>query len=248
MNTDILRKIPSVYQENTYNGVSEQYTHISTMEVLKALDKEGWLITGGSQQRVRRKTREGFQKHMIMLRHKDNFLGKSDEVPEIVLINSHDGSTAYNLLGGLFRFICANGMIVPNNLMQEQHIIHKGDIINNVIEGVYTVIEELPKMLENIDLQKSVVLDEDDRWWFADQALRLRWEDPKITPEEILKPQRNEDLEPTLWNTFNILQENIVYGGIKHFNSRRTRPLNSIDNIVSVNKGLWELSNVLLNA
>ena len=248
MNTDIIQKIPSVFQERTYPGVSDQYTHISTLQVLEALNKEGWIITGGSQQRVRNKAKEGFQKHMIMLRHRDNYIGKRDEVPEIILINSHDGSTAYNLLGGLFRFICTNGMIVPNNLMQEQHIIHKGDIINNVIEGVYTVITELPKMLENIEAQKEKMLNDDDRWWFADQALKLRWENPKITPEEILKPQREEDLNNSLWNTFNILQENIVYGGIRHFNTRRTRPLNSIDNTVSVNRGLWNLSNALLNA
>lgn len=31
------------------------------------------------------------------------------EVPEIILVNSHDGSSSYQLLSGFFRFVCSNG-------------------------------------------------------------------------------------------------------------------------------------------
>ncbi|EBA7968526.1 DUF945 domain-containing protein, partial [Salmonella enterica] len=33
------------------------------------------------------------------------------EVPEIILLNSHDGSSSYQMVPGLFRFICTNGLV-----------------------------------------------------------------------------------------------------------------------------------------
>ncbi len=244
---EILAKLPSVFQEQSYHGVSNKYVHVKTIDVINKLNEEGWVITGGSEQRVQQKDRQGFQKHMLMFRHQDYIKGfYGEEVPEIVLINSHDGSSAYNLLGGLFRFICSNGMIVPNMLMQEQHIVHMGDIIGNVIEGVYTVIDELPKMVENINRQKELILDENERVFFAESAEMIRWNEIKIDPLELLKSKRMEEDKPTLWNTFNILQEKLLYGG--SVGNRRVRVVNSIDKTVNVNRGLWELSNTFLEA
>ncbi|EEF6566847.1 DUF945 domain-containing protein, partial [Salmonella enterica] len=30
---------------------------------------------------------------------------------EIILLNSHDGSSSYQMVPGLFRFICTNGLV-----------------------------------------------------------------------------------------------------------------------------------------
>ena len=35
-----------------------------------------------------------------------------DSVPEVVFLNSHDGTSAYQLRMGIFRVVCTNGLIV----------------------------------------------------------------------------------------------------------------------------------------
>jgi hypothetical protein len=46
---------------------------------------------------------------MMRLRRAGQITGK--EVPEIILLNSHDGSSSYQMIPGMFRFVCTNGMI-----------------------------------------------------------------------------------------------------------------------------------------
>ncbi|MBV8275090.1 MAG: DUF932 domain-containing protein, partial [Verrucomicrobia bacterium] len=37
---------------------------------------------------------------------------KNQVRPEVVLVNSHDKSSAYQLHCGLFRLVCTNGMVI----------------------------------------------------------------------------------------------------------------------------------------
>jgi hypothetical protein len=46
--------------------------------------------------------------------------------PELVLINSHDRSSAYQLHAGLFRFGCGDGMIVADATFEPISIRHSG--------------------------------------------------------------------------------------------------------------------------
>jgi hypothetical protein len=67
-----------------------------------------------------------------------------------------------------------------------------------------------------------------------------------LTPEKILEARRSDDKENTLWNTYNIIQENVIKGGISSVNANgrrtRTRGVNDVYNSVRINKSLWELT------
>lgn len=58
------------------------------------------------QTRVRRDDRREFTKHMLRLRHASQINGA--EANEIVLLNSHDGTSSYQMLAGQFR-LCPAG-------------------------------------------------------------------------------------------------------------------------------------------
>ena len=55
-----------------------------------------------------------FTKHMIRFRHMGaNVVKVGDNIPEkVILINSHDGTSAYKLYSGIFRVVCTNGLVV----------------------------------------------------------------------------------------------------------------------------------------
>lgn len=56
--------------------------------------------------RVRDESKREHTKHILRLRHTGQILDK--EASEIILLNSHDGSSSYQMMGGKFRFVCAN--------------------------------------------------------------------------------------------------------------------------------------------
>lgn len=90
------------------------------------------------QTRVRQEGRRDFTKHMIRLRHASQINGR--EANEIILLNSHDGTSSYQMLAGMFRFVCQNGLVCGDTVA-DVRVPHKGDVAGHVIEGAYAVLD-----------------------------------------------------------------------------------------------------------
>ena len=98
---------PSVFAEGKHASRSERYTYIPTIDALRGLRKEGFepFMVAQGQSRVEGKAE--FTKHMIRMRHAGHVSTKP-EANEIILINSHDGASSYQMLAGVFR-LCPAG-------------------------------------------------------------------------------------------------------------------------------------------
>nr|WP_253380318.1 DUF932 domain-containing protein [unidentified bacterial endosymbiont] len=101
--------MPSVFSEEKHESRSERYTYIPTITLLDNLQREGFQPFFACQTRVRDLNKRDHTKHMLRLRREGQITGK--QVPEIILLNSHDGSSSYQILPGLFRFVCQNGLV-----------------------------------------------------------------------------------------------------------------------------------------
>ena len=101
------RAAPSIFAEGKHGSRSERYTYIPTIEVLRGLRQEGFepFMVAQSKSRIEGKTE--FTKHMIRMRHAGQ-VNTRPEAKEIILINSHDGASSYQMLSGLFR-LCPVG-------------------------------------------------------------------------------------------------------------------------------------------
>jgi hypothetical protein len=64
------------------------------------------------QSRTRIPGKGDFTLHMVRFRHAEHLspLAVGAEVPELVLVNSHDGASAYKFMAGVFRLVCSNGV------------------------------------------------------------------------------------------------------------------------------------------
>ncbi|MGF6438643.1 hypothetical protein ABIC80_004336 [Kosakonia sp. 1610] len=91
-NDELMRVVPSAFSVEKHESRSERYTYIPTITLLDKLREEGFEPYYAGQSRVRDPERRDFTKHMIRLRRGNN--GSGSEVPEIVLLNSHDGSSS----------------------------------------------------------------------------------------------------------------------------------------------------------
>lgn len=61
------------------------------------------------------------------------------EVNEIVLLNSHDGTSSDQMLAGMFRFVCSNGLVCGDTVA-DVRVPHKGDVAGHAIEGAFEVL------------------------------------------------------------------------------------------------------------
>jgi hypothetical protein len=249
----IRNAVPSIYAEDKHSSRSERYAFISTGAVLEGLRREGFepfeIRQGGSKDDDKR----GFTKHLIRLRHASCKLQEAgDHTREIVLVNSHDGTSSYRMMGGVFRMVCSNGMVVAEGTLEDVKVKHSGDVVHAVIDGCVQVLGQLPAVSESILEWGSIRLSEGERQAFATAALAMRFEgETPVKPLQLLAPHRREDNTNDLWRTFNVIQENTVRGGIRYnqpvenshrVRRMRTREVQSVEGNVAINRGLWVLA------
>ena len=250
-NEQIQRYAPSILAVEPHESRGERYAYIPTIQVLDAMRAEGFQPMQVGQTRCRNESKREHTKHLVRFRH-ESTLGQikvGDEVPEIVLVNSHDGTSSYQLMGGIFRLVCSNGMIVGDPSM-EIKVRHSGNVIDNVIEGTYSVIEDIKRVVPVIEDWKRLELNLEQRKAYAEAALGLRWEDEEscpVAPEKIVDSvRRMADRGNNLWTVFNRAQENIIRGGLAGRNAKgkrtTTREVSSVSENVRLNKALWQLT------
>ena len=247
----IHRVAPSIFAEAPHESCSQRYAYIPTATVLTELRKEGFQPFMVTQTRTRHEDRRDYTKHMIRLRHASQINARG-EANEIILLNSHDGTSSYQMLAGMFRFVCSNGLVCGDTVA-DVRVPHKGDVAGQVIEGAYQVLHGFDRALESRESMQAITLDEGEAEVFARAALSLKYDDPDkpapITESQILMPRRFDDRRPDLWMTFNRIQENLTKGGLsgRSANGRRqqTRPVQGIDSDVRLNRALWMLADGL---
>lgn len=249
---------PSVFAGSPLPGVSERYAFVPTAQIVSRLRESGWSPVEASEQTVRLEDRRGFQKHLLRFQRRDVVPVKGEFAPELVLVNSHDRSSAYQLHAGLFRFVCGNGMIVADTTFERVSIRHSGFTPEEVIEASFRILDQVPVITSRVDQFRERQLTEGESTAFAEAALRLRFEDAAkapVSPVKLLDPRRREDAGNDLWRVFNRVQENLLRGGQRDWTRRRadgtrfakTRAVSGLDQNVRLNRELWNVAEKLAN-
>ena len=248
-NEQIARYAPSVLAQEAHESRGDRYTFIPTIEVLDGLRREGFQPFEVRQTRVRDQGRREHTKHLVRLRHESS-ITSADEVPEIILLNSHDGTSSYQLLSGFFRFVCSNGLIA-GDVCNDIRVRHSGNVVDDVIEGAVRVLDNVEEIAGRIDTYKSITLAPEEATVFANAALQLRWDEDKapVQAEQVLRTRRWADNKADLWTTFNRVQENLLKGGLsgRTTTGRRTstRAVGGVNENVKLNRALWSLADGL---
>ena len=174
---ELQRLAPSIFASQPIEGVSDRYSFLPTSSILKGMRENAWAPLRVEQQSVRTEARRGFQKHLIRfarLEHLESW--EKDQVrPEVVLLNSHDKSSAYQLHCGLFRLICSNGMVVADATFQRISIKHSGFNPDSVIEASFKVLGAVPDIMNKVRLLQDRILTDDERLALATGAATYRW-------------------------------------------------------------------------
>jgi len=244
---------PAVFATEPHSSRGERYRYVPTIEPLQRLLENGWGVYEASQQRSRAADKDPYTKHMLRMRKLEHFDSSQcthrEGVPEVILINAHDGTAAYHLKAGFFRFVCSNGMMVGSHItgFKVTHTISSQTIAEVLEAGERTLTEKFPLMLDNIERFKGVTLSTEHQYRLAEVGVKLRYPNTlaPFPTSELLTCRRDEDVNPTLWNVLNRVQENALYGGwetrSRLLNRRGTvRPVERVSAVASINGGLWD--------
>lgn len=231
-------------------GTSSKYSFVQTTEIVDALADNGWRVSTAVQTRSRENSkRYGFQKHMLRFRPEDdrNAIKVGDSIAELLLINSHDATSAYKFMGGIYRLVCGNGMVVCEDDFGGISLRHQNTSLEEIIRESLAVAARLPELARVVSAFKKVTLNELQELDFARRALEIRFGDKQpLLPADIITPRRNADTGRDLWTIFNKVQEHVIRGGQMGVRQNgvitATRSVEGLSTSIELNEALWALT------
>jgi hypothetical protein len=253
---DLRRHTPAVFADTASARTKSTYRFINTFDVLQALLEAGFQVAAARQTRTRRGSDPIHARHLIRLRPMREILTLDSCIPEICLVNAHDGSSAYQLLAGLYRPLCRNGLICRMGDFAMIRIPHRANVLSDVVAGARELTLQFERIESLVQAMATRMLSETERLAFATRAFEIRWVDPttrpRLLPARLLEARQAADSNPSLWHTFNTLQQAAMTGGVVYHSETsrlvRTRPLRSIKEDVRVNCALWQAAVAVLES
>ena len=264
-------------------GLSKHYSFVPTIKVINDLRSMGWECVDACQVKARKKSTNGYQKHMVTFEHPDYKVDKVKEVkfsdgrttkfitekateyPQLLLTNSHDGGNSFMLSAGIFRLVCANGLVIKSEDYGSARLVHKGYSFEAVQDMVNDFVATIDETLTKITAMKQVELDNKQQIEFAKQAALLRFTSKSynedniadvVDIDDLLNVERKEDKGNGLWEVYNRVQESLVQGkynyaadggmSVEGAKTRKARPIKNFKQNIDVNKKLSELAFALV--
>ena len=219
-------------------GLSKHYSFVPTMNVVNDLRALGYEVVDAKQVKARKKSTNGYQKHMLTFEHPkykldqvneveisdgktETQVTKAEEYPQILLTNSHDGGNAFTLSAGIFRLVCSNGLVIKTEDYGSARLVHKGysfEAVQKLVKEFEVTVDEV---LTKVTAMKKVQLTKEQQIEFAKKAALLRFtaksynEDniaDVVQLDDLLHAERPEDKGDGLYEVFNRVQESLING------------------------------------
>lgn len=238
-------RVPSIFAPQPFEGVSSRYGFVPTIDVVDGLRDVGLRPVSAGQTLTRIEGKRDFTRHVIRFRpdYAPTIVGEA--LPEVVLMNSHDGSSGFKMWLGMFRMVCANGLIVSDKTMGAISIPHRSNAVEHARRQSLELIERVSSLSDTIERFQSVEVPDVDAFRFAEEAAQIRWGSERpagLNPRELLTPRRFQDARSNLWAVLNTVQENLTKGGVNLTRTGRrssTRGLRSVADDARMNTGVW---------
>ena len=247
---------PAVLGTGRYFERTEKYNFVSTKNIVNVFEQNNWNVHSVSQVKNQARTqhKKDFSKHLISFAN-PALKEVNGIIPRIVVINSHDGSTKFQMMAGFFRFLCANGLIVADSTFEAISCRHQ-KLAPEIIEaGIERYLKVIPEITSKTEDMNCIVMNPIDRLNLANNVIERVWENTDVRPlqpAQLLETRREADNTKTLWTTYNVMQENLLQGGLTgktaNGRKRKTRAITSIDKELNLNQILWEESDKFLLA
>jgi len=241
---EIRELAPAAFADAPHPDVSARYQFIPTLPILNRFIEAGWPVVSAHQ-----RSDDRFASHRLtfgVAQGERNYMGHFR--PTAHLINSHDHSRRLTFSLGLEVCVCDNQLHMPiadiSSAIERIHLGNGRFDLNEVFNLITSGHESLVGV---VTAMRSHHIDDATRLTFARRALMHADGHgdilfaPVAQAEPLLVPLRESDSEPTVWNTLNVVQENLIEKG------RKGRGIHEILRNHTLNTALWTEATALLN-
>lgn len=252
---EIRTRAPAVFAETKAEHLTDRYAQLKTADFIPVLADYGYEVTQAAQSRKKSKAGLEHKHHFVAFTNmKDE--GVNGVRPEIILFNSHEGSSAVKLFSGAFRFICSNQIIRGEG--SQSKLYHNTSSIARFENLLQDTIQRLPETLTRVEQMKQISADAFDVNSLAKKAFLTRWNENQFSEEytidSMLNVRRMEDAKNDFWTIWNRLQESTLRNGtsiqrVQPDGSVKIRTACAISNPkehIRINSDLWDIATEVL--
>jgi Domain of unknown function (DUF932) len=239
---------PSLFATQAHPKMSDKYAFTNTYDILLHIHNRGFRVvsvSGGD--RLYKK---------VLVRMRSTHHDARDNAPEIIIIDSHDGSSRLKMCLGIIRFVCMNGMIAGDLLYSRSFLHRSADLMAQVILELEEVNSHITALTARVDRMRNHKTTLADRLVLTNSVIRERWGEEKDSNfilemrTRLLQTRRYEDEHQDMYTVMNVIQENVLRGGMSYIaaNNRMTtvRPISDVRRNVNINQTLWNCAEQLL--
>ena len=250
----------TAYETNTKHAQrSIRYEHVTTKALGEIFEAQGFGIVKYAQSKVKNQVDSSHARHLVKFRYQNDDIKIGDTKPEIIVQNDGLGTRSLRISFGLYRLVCANGLVIGSNLFKLA-LNHDKNIHSNLAEAI-------PKLLN----QKDMLVDQYNQFVKADLTLGQISDLSKAAFEiqtkntsldlinvdlnQYITARRWEDSSVNGWTVFNRIQENLfrkqIYAQVRNDrNEVETKALRRVSEnsqrALEMNVDLWNAATSIL--
>lgn len=196
--------------------LTENYKLAKTGSLVDKVRSLGFTVDKFVALKTRKAERKGYQKHRVLFSSEALATEhKSEGKIQLLMTNSHDGSSSVVFQLGFFRYICSNGLVAGQMVGEPIRVRHIGKDFDEKLERAVIEIAARAKLLdEAISKLKNVRLSNEQVKELEIKAAQIRYADSKIVDVEF-PLRRSQDQGTGLFEVFNRIQEGLTQGGAR---------------------------------
>lgn len=230
--------------------LSDKYKLVKTSELISKLENKGFKLESFVSNKVKKKERQGFQKHRAVFSHPTLLKSNHTEgYPQLLLTNSHDGTSAVVLQLGFFRIVCSNGLVAGKMIGEPISLKHSGKYLYEELDkAVEKIAAQIITLNDSITKMKNKVMSVEEIIELQEKTLQnTRLLEGEKLVNSTFKINRDEDTKLDLFTVMNVIQENLIRGGANVIvekdnktKQKTLRAVNSIHTQTRINVEVWD--------
>jgi len=225
---------------------SKNFGFVSSERLAGMLESHGLTLNKVIEMKIRKnkEIRQGYQKHRMLF---DTKIETSDGKLQLLVTNSHEGSSSLKFQLGFFRYVCSNGLVIGSTILEPVTVRHTIANVEKIHSVVLDVVAQAEKVIESIEKMKSKNLNLEEIKALEIKALELRGYNKEKHGEVIplFTAKRAEDLSKDAFTVLNVIQENMLRTGFEIENNTgkmvKLRAIKSLDEQNRINAELWDI-------
>jgi len=217
----LFQRLEALETHSAIERNSERYGHISSLDVLSAIDS---LIDMDSLRLNRGRGQGTYHELTARLKHEPVSIGGDTVYPTIHLYNSYAGESPVKLFIGMYRVICSNGLVVGSSIFKAEARHIKGPKLDSILNRLNVQLGEgiakLETIVSNVQLLDNVACDRTTVERILDES-KLSFKAYHRALNAYAKPKRQADVGDSAWRVYNRVQETLDLSSAKGIDTNK---------------------------